>query len=334
MLKEIQKNIYQLSMGMPETRVKSINQISVYIVKGEADERNLLIDTGINQESCLKPILAAYEELGISQEDTDVFLTHMHSDHSGLIGRLKNENNRVIIEEHEAELVKGMVDEAYWDLLYEKYKEEGLPMDHQEYRDSHPDGENYCEELPEISCIKEGDMLEYGGYRFKCILTPGHSPYHTCLYDEETKTMISGDVVLDDVIPILFIEPDFDDPLGAYLDSLDKLEKIDIQHFIPGHGDINYDVNARIEEIREHYEEKFKWINKQLAEHGCMNSWELADLLIQHDFKRSIDTVSAVSRWFFFLPVCACVRYMSANGMITCTVSGNGVRYYDILQEK
>ncbi len=146
--------------------------------------------------------------------------------------------------------------------------------------------------------------------------------------------MISGDVVIDDVIPILFIEPDFDDPLGAYLDSLDKLEKIDIQHFIPGHGDINYDVNARIEEIREHYEEKFKWINKQLAEHGCMNSWELADLLIQHDFKRSIDTVSAVSRWFFFLPVCACVRYMSANGMITCTVSGNGVRYYDILQEK
>lgn len=103
MLKEVQKNIYQLSMGMPETRVKSINQISVYIVKGEADERNLLIDTGINQESCLKPILAAYEELGISQEDTDVFLTHMHSDHSGLIGRLKNENNRVIIEEHEAE---------------------------------------------------------------------------------------------------------------------------------------------------------------------------------------------------------------------------------------
>ena len=65
MLKEVQKNIYQLSMGMPETRVKSINQISVYIVKGEADERNLLIDTGINQESCLKPILEAYEELGI-----------------------------------------------------------------------------------------------------------------------------------------------------------------------------------------------------------------------------------------------------------------------------
>ena len=46
MLKKVQKNIYQLSMGMPETRVKSINQISVYIVKGEADGRNLLIDTG------------------------------------------------------------------------------------------------------------------------------------------------------------------------------------------------------------------------------------------------------------------------------------------------
>lgn len=333
MLREVQKNIYQLNMGMPETRVKSINQISVYIVKGEEGQRSLLVDTGINQDSCLLPILEAYEELGISQEDTDVFVTHMHSDHSGLIGRLKNDSNKIIAEEHEAELLRGMADEAYWDLLYDKYREEGLPMDHREYRDSHPDGENYCDDVPGIFCVKEGDTLEYGGYSFRCIVTPGHSPFHTCLYDEDTKTMISGDVVLDDVVPILFIEPDFDDPLGEYMKSLDKLEKIDIEHFLPGHSNINYDVNARIEEIREHYREKFDWVKAQLESHGKLNAWELGDLLIRHDLKRGINTVSAVSRWFFFLPVCACVRYMSGKGMIKYAVSDDGVRYYEVDEE-
>ena len=65
-----------------------------------------------------------------------------------------------------------------------------------------------------------------------------------------------------------------------------------------------------------------------------MNSWRMAELLIQHDFKRGIETVSAITRWFFFLPVCACAKYMTGIGMLSCTVDDSGVRYYDILQEK
>lgn len=162
MLREVQENIYQLTMAMPESRVKSINQVSGYIIKGENGARNLLIDTGLNQDSCLKPVLEAYEELGISQEDTDAFVTHTHFGNSGLIGRLKNNSNKIIIEAHEAELIKAVADEAYWEDIYDKYREEGLPMDYREYRDSHPAGENYCVDIPDIFCVNEGNILEYG----------------------------------------------------------------------------------------------------------------------------------------------------------------------------
>lgn len=318
MLREVQKNIYQLQMDMPETRVKSINRISVYIVKGSAGERNLLVDTGINQDSCLMPILDAYRALGISEENTDVFITHMHSDHSGLAARLKNPANAVIAEEREAALINGLHDEAYWRLLYELYRAEGLPMDYDEYRSSHPDGENYPSESTDISIVHAGDTLRYGGYEFECVVLPGHSPGHTSLYDRETETMISGDVLLDDNIPILFLEPDFTDPLGAYLDSLEKLSAYGIKSFLPGHSSINYDVRGRIAETRAHYEEKFAFIKERLAQKGPQNAWQLGDLLIQQDFKRPIESVSSVSRWFFFLPACACVRYMSRAGMIVC----------------
>ena len=66
MLREVQENIYQLTMAMPESRVKSINQVSGYIIKGENGARNLLIDTGLNQDSvlslCLK-LMRSWEYL-------------------------------------------------------------------------------------------------------------------------------------------------------------------------------------------------------------------------------------------------------------------------------
>lgn len=331
MLKKVQNNIYQLNMNMPETRVKSINEISVYIVKGEEGGRNLLVDTGINQQSNLGPILEAYEKIGIKQEDTDVFVTHMHSDHSGLLCKLQNSSNSIIAHEREAALINGMNDETYWEFLYYKYLEEGLPMEYREYRDSHPDGENYCEGGVDFVCVQEGDILEYGGYSFKCVITPGHSPAHTCLYDEATKTMLSGDSVLADVIPILFIEPDFYDPLNDYLEGLKKIGTLEIEHFLAAHSNINFDVYKRMDEIVQHYDHQFEWIIDQLKEHGKMNGWELGNLLIQRDLKREIGTVSAVSRWFFFLPACLSARYMAGKGMIKYTVDEKGVKYYEAL---
>jgi glyoxylase-like metal-dependent hydrolase (beta-lactamase superfamily II) len=328
MMEEVQKNIYMLRLPLPNTRVKSINMITLYIVKGEPGQRSLLVDTG--QKGCLEPILDAFKELGISPEETDIFLTHKHSDHDGLIKELQNPHNKIIAEEKDAINVSNINSDEYWQYLYGEYCREGLPMDYEEFRNSHPDGANHPQDGTVFTYIHEGDILEYGGYKFRCVLMPGHSPGQTCLYDDETKTLISADMLLDDVVPILFIEPDFDDPLSEYLKSLDRLEKMEIKTILPGHSNINFDVHKRIADMRENYDEKISWIKEMLKEHGSLNTWELADLRIQKEFHRVINSVSAVSRWFFFVPMCSCIRYMCGKNMIKRVLKDNGIYYYEL----
>ena len=43
--------------------------------------------------------------------------------------------------------------------------------------------------------LSEGDVLEYGGYKLKCILTPGHTPGHMCLYDSEKQQLRTSAVL-------------------------------------------------------------------------------------------------------------------------------------------
>ena len=54
---------------------------------------------------------------------------------------------------------------------------------------------------PVFTCLENGDTLSYGGYTLECILTPGHSPGHMCLYIRELKQMFLGDHVLFDITP-------------------------------------------------------------------------------------------------------------------------------------
>ena len=93
------------------------------------------------------------------------------------------------------------------------------------FRDLHING---------IKEINAGDKIMLGGYLFDIIHTPGHSPGSVCLYEKETKLLISGDTVFPNGS---FGRYDF--PFGnheALLQSLERLSTIDVEAMLPGHG--------------------------------------------------------------------------------------------------
>ncbi len=81
--------------------------------------------------------------------------------------------------------------------------------------------------------LKGGETLELSGFEWEVIHTPGHTIDGLCLYHEPTKTLISGDTVVPDVVS------DVDKNGGGRWDhllyGLKLLMKKDIAHVLPGH---------------------------------------------------------------------------------------------------
>ena len=69
---------------------------------------------------------------------------------------------------------------------------------------------------------------------------PGHTSGHICLWDEQRKTILTGDHVLDPDLPERQLEPTCEgqgNPLGEYLQSLRKVAELDADLVLPAHGD-------------------------------------------------------------------------------------------------
>ena len=80
MYTQIEENIYSIFVPLPDNPLKNLN---AYFIRGEGG-RNLLIDTGFRRDECREALLEGLSGLGARLEDTDICLTHLHSDHSGL----------------------------------------------------------------------------------------------------------------------------------------------------------------------------------------------------------------------------------------------------------
>ena len=91
MVTEIIPGLYSIAVPLPNNPLKSLN---AYVITGE---RNLLIDTGFRQDACREALLSGLQTLGVSMEHTDIFLTHLHSDHTGLAPEIRGRGTRIYI---------------------------------------------------------------------------------------------------------------------------------------------------------------------------------------------------------------------------------------------
>ena len=74
-----------------------------------------------------------------------------------------------------------------------------------------------------LSPLAEGEVLACGGYRFRVIAIPGHTPGSLAFYDEEKGILLPGDTVQSGG-PIYMFGPKRD--LSGYIASLEKLERM------------------------------------------------------------------------------------------------------------
>src|SRR4030042_2323265 len=90
MIENIMANLYRIEIPHPKNPLKALNS---YVIK--SPERNLIIDTGWNQQECMDAMQAGLNELEIDIRKTDFFITHLHTDHFGLISNLITDTSKI-----------------------------------------------------------------------------------------------------------------------------------------------------------------------------------------------------------------------------------------------
>ena len=312
MLTKIADNIYKKVVPLPNNPLREIN---AYIITGEKPgDKSLLIDTGFNRPECEEALQSAFDELKISK--VDVFITHLHSDHCGLVPKFAKKDSIIYSGETDGELMNFEAGNLYWAILDDMFLKFGFPKaEFGRNTDIHPGRKYVHDSKIDFTYVNEGDVLEYGGYKLKAILTPGHTPGHMCLYDEDRKIFFCGDHILGTITPNITIELGADNPLKSYLDSLAKVEKLGVDLLLTAHGTPVVDMYARINELYRHHEDRLAEAEYILGDEW-KTPYEVARDMTWEIDCRNWDEFPAPQKWFATGEAISHLQYMYYSGRI------------------
>jgi glyoxylase-like metal-dependent hydrolase (beta-lactamase superfamily II) len=314
MIEQIQPDLFKIEIPLPRNPLRALNS---YVIKG--DGRSLIIDTGMNREECLEPMLQSLRELNVDLDNTDFFITHLHADHLGQVGKLKTDSSRIYFSEVEAAVIapEQKDPEERRRESFDFYVSHGFPEEELKAAIQNHPGFRYSPKRQiTFTTLREGDTVEVGDYAFTCILTPGHSPGHMCLYESNKKILVSGDHILFDITPNITTWPQLENSLKSYLDSLDKVSTLDVDLILPGHRNLMNDLRGRINELKEHHKNRLDEVVVALKS-GDKTSWEMASHITWDIDFRSWEDFPAVQKWFALGETIAHLVYLVADGTIT-----------------
>ncbi len=270
-IEELGGDIYCIKVPLPDNPLRQLNS---YLLKGD---RNLLIDTGFNLDECENVLTGSLDSLDINLDETDILVTHLHGDHAGLLARLRQKGMTFYSSEADGLLINYGAGIEYWLKLEDIFIKHGYPEEAcMSTSKNHPGRKFNHGYSINFTYLKDGDTIKVGKNELKCIITPGHTPGHLCLYSEKEKVLFSGDHVLGDITPNICPEVGMDDPLTAYLESLERIKEFDIRAAYPGHRRMIHNFYERVDTLIEHHKERLDEVIEIVGEGKQKNAYEVA----------------------------------------------------------
>jgi glyoxylase-like metal-dependent hydrolase (beta-lactamase superfamily II) len=313
MPEEVAAGIFRIEVPLPQTPLKMLN---AYFVRGE--RRHLLVDTGFNRRECREALFAGLESLGARPGEFDLFITHMHADHSGLAADLAAAPGTVVYAGREdGESINRLCDgAAFRDMLLHDMERHGCAAELLRALETQHPGIQYGPSGKIVfTAVDEGDTLVYGESRLQVLFMPGHTPGHMVLFDARRGILLAGDLILGDITPNISRRRELPDSLGAYLDSLDKAEKLGAALTLPGHRSLVRDTAKRIGELRAHHARRLTEV-RSLLEGRTATAAELAPEMTWSIRGTAWTDFPVPQKWFAVNEALAHLDHLAALGIV------------------
>ncbi len=319
---EILSGLFRIEVPLLHSPLKSINS---WVVPGGA--RTLIIDTGMNRPECEDALRSGLDELHVDLGQADLFITHLHADHIGLVSALKRPGTRVLLGRHEASILEGWTGpEQFFTYIETEGAKLGFPPDELEQaKQRHPGIKYSPRTYPKFVHVDEGDEIRAGTYAFRAIETPGHTPGHMCLWDAARKLLISGDHILGDITPNITSWPELDDALGSYLRSLAKVARLNARIALPGHRSVIRDVASRIRELENHHHMRLEEVLSLVDDHP-RSTYEIASMMTWDIDLDRWEDYPVAQKWFATGEASSHLEHLRVLGKIVYDRPGGGWR--------
>ncbi len=237
-----------------------LQHINVWLLP--ADDGCWLVDCGLDTRAVSQAWERVTERPLPGGRLLGILVTHHHPDHYGCAARLAASHGVTVrsSEATEAAVARGLApaDEALRERVRGWAERCGVVLDDELWQ--FMAGGGYARLVgglaPAGPPLMHGETLALRD-RWQVSLHDGHAPGHACLYAKGPGILVSGDQVLPAISPnvSLFPSTEAEDPLGAYLASLERLRGLpDEVLVLPSHGRPFRGLAARIDGlVAEHH---------------------------------------------------------------------------------
>lgn len=272
-----------------------------------------MFDTGIGGRGRLRQLDLALAQAGFGVEDVRlVVCTHSHTDHYGLGGAITERAGCELWMHPKWEHVRLLADDpaAALEQRIEVARQSGVPPAALErYREARSDDESTIDILKEPDRdLLPGVEVETDLGAWQVYETPGHAPSHVVLDQPERKLLISGDHLLGRTV-LFFDHGHSPDPVGEFLASLARVEPLDVDLVLPGHGRTFRDPEAKIAESRRQVEELIGRVRAALGA-GEKTAFEVVAEIVGRD---NLNTPA--SAWILQI-VLSCLDHLAIAGEV------------------
>jgi glyoxylase-like metal-dependent hydrolase (beta-lactamase superfamily II) len=259
---QVSPGVHWIRMPLPF----ALDHINLWLI--EEGEGWAVVDTGFGVQATRDIWEQHFAATMGGKPITRILVTHYHPDHLGnaqwLAERFATSEGPLIPEMSLLELVTahavaGGTGAHQRSALAEFFRSHGLTPEQIEITANR--GNTYSFGVPTrpTTCqrIIPGETIEIGGKLWNVIAGYGHTPEHLSFYCEETKVLISGDMLLPKISTNVNVWPvtALSDPVSEYVGSLQAFKYCEQDTLVlPSHGMPFRGIQARVEALETHHE--------------------------------------------------------------------------------
>ncbi len=328
-VEELAADLWSIPVPIPRNPLRYVNSYAF-----GADGGLVLLDSGWNDSAAWEALTTGLESIGASVSDVrGVLVSHMHFDHAGLAGRLRDASGAWIAM-HPADhaviaspYLRDPEQAASGELAF--LRSLGASPDEAAASVMPPEGYRIFGDLalPDRE-LSDGDLADVPGWRLRAVHTPGHTPGHLCFVDELSQRLFAGDHILPRITPNISIQGvERVDPLADYLESLAKVRDLDVDEVMPAHEWRFRGLAQRADDIAAHHERRLAELLAAISANPDATSWDLAGQLT---WSRSWDQYSGRMRISAVTETAAHVLELLRRGLISS--SGGDVPTYRVAE--